>query len=56
MDRDQEHAGSQPVQLTLPFVSLDTLIAMKRAAGRLRDLDDIEHLEKLKHQPDDPKD
>lgn len=30
--------------LSVSFVSLPTLIAMKEAAGRLRDLDDVQHL------------
>jgi hypothetical protein len=30
-------------------MSVDRLIAMKRAAGRQQDLDDIETLERIKH-------
>ena len=36
--------GEIKTGLVAPFVSLDTLIAMKAAAGRPRDQDDIEHL------------
>lgn len=36
------------VGLPVRFVSLDTLIAMKQAVGRHRDLDDIEHLMAIK--------
>lgn len=35
------------------FVSIPTLIHMKRAAGRPRDLDDIQHLQWLQENPDD---
>ena len=31
-----------------PFASLDDLIAMKRAAGRAKDREDLKHLERLK--------
>lgn len=34
------------------FVSIPTLIKMKEAAGRPRDLDDIEHLTQILAQPD----
>lgn len=33
--------------VTLPVVALETLIAMKRAAGRPRDLSDVEQLERI---------
>jgi predicted nucleotidyltransferase len=33
----------------IPVMSVDHLIAMKRAAGRQQDLDDIETLERIKH-------
>lgn len=40
--------------VTACFVSIPTLIHMKQAAGRPRDLDDIQHLEWLQeHTPDD---
>lgn len=44
------------VGLPVRFVALDTLIAMKSAAGRHRDLDDIEHLREIKAfaTPDSP--
>ena len=32
------------------FASLDDLITMKKAAGRPKDLDDLEHLEEIKRQ------
>lgn len=35
------------------FVSIPTLVAMKRVAGRPRDLDDIQHLEWLQGNPDE---
>lgn len=35
------------------FVSIPTLIRMKQAAGRPRDLDDIQHLEWLQENPDE---
>lgn len=34
--------------LTLPVVDLETLIAMKKSAGRPRDLSDVEQLERIK--------
>lgn len=34
------------------FVSIQTLIRMKQAAGRPRDLDDIQHLQWLQEDPD----
>jgi len=36
--------------LALRFVSIDTLITMKEQAGRLKDLDDIEHLRILRDE------
>jgi hypothetical protein len=35
------------------FVSIPTLIGMKQAAGRPRDLDDIQHLRWLQENPDE---
>lgn len=35
-------------ELSIPVVSLDHLIAMKRAAGRAQDLADVASWEKLK--------
>ncbi|MBI2981953.1 MAG: nucleotidyltransferase [Deltaproteobacteria bacterium] len=34
----------------VPFVSLDDLISMKKAAGRERDLIDLKHLQEIKRQ------
>lgn len=45
---DEEYAAASVVQLgpglEARFVSVETLISMKRVAGRPKDLDDIEHL------------
>jgi hypothetical protein len=45
-DREYDNAmrGELAPGLTVRFVSLPTLIAMKQVANRPRDLDDIEHL------------
>lgn len=47
-DFAREYANAMRGDITpgvsIPIVSLPTLIAMKAAAGRTRDLDDIEHL------------
>jgi hypothetical protein len=39
--------------LTVRFVSIPTLIRMKKAAGRARDLDDIQHLTWIRENTDD---
>ncbi len=39
--------------LTVRFVSIPTLIRMKQAAGRARDLDDIQHLQWLQENTSD---
>jgi len=50
-DFEAEHAAAEVheigTELRVRVVRPETLIAMKRAAGRRRDLDDIEHLEKI---------
>lgn len=47
-DFESEHAkalrGELAAGVEVPFVSISALIAMKEAAGRPRDLDDIQHL------------
>lgn len=51
-DFDAEYAAAQQSELrpgvNVPIVSLDTLLAMKRAAARPQDIADIEALEQLK--------
>lgn len=48
---DFEHESGRALRgelapgVTVPFVAIPTLIAMKRQAGRPRDLDDIQHLQ-----------
>lgn len=46
-DEEYENAtrGELTPQLVVPFVTIPTLIKMKRVAGRPKDLDDIEHLQ-----------
>ncbi|WP_018232243.1 nucleotidyl transferase AbiEii/AbiGii toxin family protein [Thioalkalivibrio thiocyanodenitrificans] len=39
--------------INVRFVSIPTLIRMKQAAGRPRDLDDIQHLQWLQENPDE---
>lgn len=39
--------------LAVRFVSIPMLIQMKEAAGRPRDIDDIQHLKWLQEQSDD---
>jgi len=39
--------------LDVRFVSIPTLIRMKQAAGRPRDLDDVQHLRLLQENPDE---
>lgn len=50
-DFDAEHDGAEVVDLgkgrTLRLLRLPALIEMKRAAGRGRDLDDIDHLQQI---------
>ncbi len=50
-DFDAEHAGAMVVEVTpgvpVRVVRLATLVKMKRAAGRQRDLGDIEELRRL---------
>lgn len=50
-DFDAEHAAADVYEiatdLRVRVVRPETLIAMKRAAGRPRDLDDVEHLEQV---------
>lgn len=56
-DFASEHAtalrGELLPDLEVRFVSVQTLIAMKKSAGRPRDLDDIQHLEWLQENPHD---
>lgn len=51
-DVEYEHALMHELTPGLPirFVSLDTLIAMKEAVGRARDLDDVWHLRMLRQE------
>lgn len=50
-DFDAEHDGAEVVDLgegrTLRLLRLPALIEMKRAAGRGRDLDDVDHLQQI---------
>ncbi|HEX5044409.1 MAG TPA: hypothetical protein VFV75_15995 [Candidatus Polarisedimenticolaceae bacterium] len=51
------HGWSRRIQQNLgdvaaPFASLDDLIAMKRAAGRRKDLEDLHELERIKQARD----
>ena len=45
--------GEISADLFVRFVSLPTLIKMKKVANRPRDIDDIEHLEMLLNEEDD---
>ena len=53
-DFEQEYLNAVRCELApdlfVPVVSLDRLIAMKRLAGRARDLEDIANLERLRGQ------
>lgn len=62
-DFDRETAAALEGELlpglSVRFVSIPTLIVMKQAAGRPRDLDDIQHLrwieeERKPHEPESP--
>jgi len=57
-DFEREYQNT-PQQEVLPgirarFVSINTLIAMKKQAGRNRDLDDIQHLRWIQEEQQDP--
>lgn len=51
-DQEYEQAlvGELAPKLPIRFVSLETLIEMKKTAKRAKDLDDIEHLQWIKQQ------
>ncbi len=44
--------GTLAPGLSVPFVRLPTLIAMKERSGRTRDLDDVEHLRRILEELD----
>lgn len=50
---DAARRGELVPDLYVRFVSIPMLVAMKRSAGRPRDLDDIQHLEWLQENPSD---
>ena len=56
-DFEEEYAQAAwiPIDgdLSVPVVQIDTLIAMKRKAGRDRDVMDIEHLERIRQLQDE---
>ncbi|MHB1239249.1 MAG: hypothetical protein ACYC18_01955 [Gammaproteobacteria bacterium] len=45
--------GELLLGINVRFVSIPTLIRMKQAVGRPRDLDDIQHLKWLQETPDE---
>jgi hypothetical protein len=47
---DQAHNVEPQPGLRVPIVALDTLIAMKRAAGRDKDCLDIDYLQRIRDQ------
>jgi hypothetical protein len=56
-DFEQEYGAALRADLlpgvTVHFASIPTLIRLKQAAGRARDLDDIEHLRRIQQDLDD---
>ena len=44
--------GEIPPDVSVRFVSLSTLIKMKKISNRARDIDDVEHLEMLRAEKD----
>ncbi len=57
-DFDREYAGAPRIELVegrmVPVVAFATLLAMKRAAGRPRDLEDVATLERIRSEIEPP--